>query len=371
MKTFLHLLYIEIVMFLRARIALFWTFAFPLFMLVIQMALFGRGPAQVSVKIGVVDQDHSPTSAKYIDQIQHGFSAQNLLKAAILPLTDEPKDPAAYDLVVILPQGFGTADASASGLVKVTRQSTPSSSISYGILQGTTNEYNLVASGAARSAVLDSTALPTKSKPLPYSLYLVTGLSFMVILSTSLMGFATPLVGSRESGVLRIYQLYPTSAVSALAAFWIARLAIVASSIALLFVVAGVFYKVPISTAPLDLAFGFLGLFLGTAAFLSLGLLIAAFARDTQTATIVCNLTYTLLLFSGNLLLPTSGLPNRARELAEFLPMNALAGTVRRCLSGQTDFGREFLTYGLMLAAIAVCVTVAQHNFRWTPRRSS
>lgn len=371
MKTFLHFLYIETLMFFRARIALFWTFAFPLFMLVVQMALFGRGPAAVTLKVGLADLDHSKASARFVNQITHGFGTQSLLKATLVSLDEEPKDPAIYDLSIVLPAGFGAEeDTARAGIAQVVRQATPNSSIGYGILQGITNDYNLVVSGAPRSAILEAKSLPTKSKPLSYSLYLVTGLSFMVILSTSMMGFATPLVGSRESGVLRIYQLYPTPAVSALAAFWLARLAIVASSIALLFGVAAVFYHVPLSTAPLDLTLGFLGLFLGTATFLSFGLLIATFSRDTQTTTIVCNLIYTLLLFSGNLLLPTNGLPNRVREIAEFLPLNALAGTVRRCFSGQVEIGREFATYGLMIAAIIVSVAIAQRHFRWIPSRS-
>lgn len=371
MKTFIHFLSTEIALVCRARVTLFWTFAFPIFMLVVQMALFGHDPASISIKVGLADLDQSEASKRYVAFVTRGFTIQQSFRATVTPLKEAPKTPEPYDIVVVVPHDFGLGAASGDGgVIQVSRSAGQiASGAAQSILQGITTEYNMSTAKAPRAAIIEATTVGTVTKRIPYSLYLVTGLSFMVILSTSLMGFASPLVGSRESGVFRIYHLYPMPPLAALAAFWLARLVIVASSITLLFAVAATLYRVPITGSFSALLLGFGGLFLGTAGFLSLGLVIASFSRNSQTTTMVCNVLYSTLLFSGNLLLPTSGLPAKARAFVEFLPLNAMAGTVRRCFSGQPDFSKEAVTYGLMILVTGACLALTHRSFRWTPQR--
>jgi len=47
MKNLMHLVRADLALFLRGRLALFWTFAFPLLMLMMQMALFGQEAGSV------------------------------------------------------------------------------------------------------------------------------------------------------------------------------------------------------------------------------------------------------------------------------------------------------------------------------------
>ena len=63
MKNLLHLVRADLALFLRGRLALFWTFAFPLLMLMMQMALFGQEAKLGPVTLVVHDMDRSAESA--------------------------------------------------------------------------------------------------------------------------------------------------------------------------------------------------------------------------------------------------------------------------------------------------------------------
>ena len=110
-------------------------------------------------------------------------------------------------------------------------------------------------------------------------------------------------------------------------------------------------------------AFWWLVLFviLGTAAFGSLGLLIAGTLRAEATLA-VANLVYVLLLVGGGLLVPLTRYPGSTHHLLELLPSGALGEGLRDVFGGlQPD------TVALVvLAAWAILAgTVASRTFRW------
>ena len=74
-------------------------------------------------------------------------------------------------------------------------------------------------------------------------------------------------------------------------------------------------------------------LVLGTAAFGSLGLLIAGTLRAEATLA-VANLVYVLLLVGGGLLVPLSRYPAAARHVLDLLPSGALGQGLRDTFAG-------------------------------------
>jgi ABC-2 type transport system permease protein len=110
-------------------------------------------------------------------------------------------------------------------------------------------------------------------------------------------------------------------------------------------------------------ALGWLLLFviLGTAAFGSLGLLIAGTLRAEATLA-VANLVYVLLLVGGGLLVPLTRYPGATHHLLELLPSGALGEGLRDVFAGlQPDS-----TALVVLAAWAVLAgAVASRTFRW------
>jgi ABC-2 type transport system permease protein len=113
-----------------------------------------------------------------------------------------------------------------------------------------------------------------------------------------------------------------------------------------------------------DPANGFLGcalaLVLGTAAFASLGLLVAGVLRAEATLA-AANLVYLLLLAAGAVVLPSSSY-GAFGHVARWLPSGALGEAMRHaCLDG----GVAWRDLGILLVWGAIGTTLTARTFRW------
>lgn len=367
MKILMHLVRADLAMFLRGRLALFWTFAFPLLMLVMQMALFGHDVKLGPVSLAVVDQDHSEESRAYTRHLRAGLHQQNSVEFTLLP-----EAAAGADFVLTIPAGF--ADNVAAGRATLFALSAGKGGgaaydAAYGLLRGYTDAYNLTGLQAApRVALPPPPAAGQGEGALDYRLFLVTGLAGMVILSTSLMGFAAPLVAAREGGMFRMYQLFPMSTGVVVAAWCVSRLAIMLAASLVMFFAAWAIYGVHITAGATQVAAAVGVLALGAAAFLALGLLIAALTNSVTAATMLCNLLYFPLLFSGNLMVPVGGLPKLLREALGWLPLNAMMASIRRGLTGAMSWHAEAYCLVLLSLMLGACLALSARRFTWMPR---
>lgn len=100
---------------------------------------------------------------------------------------------------------------------------------------------------------------------------------------------------------------------------------------------------------------------LGTAAFGSLGLLIAGTLRAEATLA-VANLVYVLLLVGGGLLVPLSRYPDGAQGLLALLPSGALGEGMRSAFESGTV---DLLPLAVLAAWAAVGTTLTARTFRW------
>lgn len=100
---------------------------------------------------------------------------------------------------------------------------------------------------------------------------------------------------------------------------------------------------------------------LGTAAFGSLGLLIAGTLRAEATLA-VANLVYVLLLVGGGLLVPLSRYPDGAQGLLALLPSGALGEGMRSAFEGGTV---DLLPLVVLAVWAAVGTALTARTFRW------
>ena len=100
---------------------------------------------------------------------------------------------------------------------------------------------------------------------------------------------------------------------------------------------------------------------LGTAAFGSLGLLIAGTLRAEATLA-VANLVYVLLLVGGGLLVPLSRYPEAARHVLELLPSGALGQGLRDTFAGQ---GPGAFSIVVLIVWAVCCGLGVSRTFKW------
>jgi ABC-2 type transport system permease protein len=100
---------------------------------------------------------------------------------------------------------------------------------------------------------------------------------------------------------------------------------------------------------------------LGTAAFGSLGLLIAGTLRAEATLA-VANLVYVLLLVGGGLLVPLSRYPEAVRHVLELLPSGALGQGLRDTFAGQ---GPGAFSIVVLIVWAVCCGLGVSRTFKW------
>lgn len=100
---------------------------------------------------------------------------------------------------------------------------------------------------------------------------------------------------------------------------------------------------------------------LGTAAFGSLGLLIAGTLRAEATLA-VANLVYVLLLVGGGLLVPLSRYPEAARHVLQLLPSGALGQGLRDTFAG---LGPDAFSIVVLILWAGCCGLGVSRTFKW------
>lgn len=369
-KVFLTFLKDDLLMLLRSRLGMFWTLAFPVLMLVLQMTLFGGSASLGPVSMAIVDLDKTKDSQRYASYVLEGLKRQGAVTVNVVAAVADTKKPP--DIVLTIPMHFG------SNLAKGTTSRVewsgrlvegPAFGASQGIIRGLTDAFNFDVSPNPRSVSLALPAADTGKAGMSYPMFLTTGLSGMVLLSTSLMGFAGVLVAAREGGMFRLYQLFPVRTGVVLSAWWVSRLIVTLGSTVIMFVAALLLYKLNLQADISQLACAAGMLIIGTASFLSIGLVIASISNSVAVASILANLVYFPLLFSGNIIVPISGLPPAAREVLDKMPLNALVGSLRRILMHEATLEQEGYTILVLIVVSAVCLAVSFKNFKWVPTK--
>jgi len=366
MKNLLHLVRADLALFLRGRLALFWTFAFPLLMLMMQMALFGQEARLGPVTLVIRDMDRSTESVSYANELSRGLRLQNSVEFRVV----RPALGLRPDLELTIPAGFAEAvraGRSTEVQLETALPAGPTLDASYGMLRGFSDAYNLAGLQDEPRVVLPAPPAPAPGA-LDYRLFLVSGLAGLVILSTSLMGFAGPLVAAREGGMFRLYQLFPMPTGVVVLAWCLSRLVIIVLASAAMFAVAWAVYGVKLDAGASGIAAAGGMLALGCAAFLALGLLLAAVSRSVAGVTMASNLLYFPLLFSGNLMIPLGGLPPFLRDGLEYLPLNAMMASMRHALTGSMSWKGDAYSIFVLAAMMCVCLALAVRRFGWTPR---
>lgn len=139
----------------------------------------------------------------------------------------------------------------------------------------------------------------------------------ITILGGCCMGMPTALVAERERGLWRRYQLLPVSSRALLGNVLAVRIVLVAIAVLIQVVLARLIYGTPFPAQPLPFVIGFL---FAVFAFLGLGLVITALARDVPAVQALGQCVFLPMILVGGVGVPLAVLPEWARVFAGFMP---------------------------------------------------
>jgi ABC-2 type transport system permease protein len=359
-RTIVSLYIASLKEFLRDRMALFWTMAFPILFIVLFGLIFSGNNAP-SYTVGLVNQDSGATGqaiAAAFGQVK-AFT----IKTGALDQQLDALRQGKLDLVIVIPAGLSdNVQAGLSTGVQVYYDQTKQTNgqIELSIVQQ-------VLTGVNRQA-FHTVPPPLILAPqgiVAHSLsdvdFLVPGILAMALMQLGIFGTAQPLVALREQQVLRRLSATPLPRWKLLVSQVLNRLTISVVQAALIVGIGAYAFKVQVAN-PAALA----GLvLLGAAMFVSLGYLIASVARTQDSAGGISQAINFPMMFLSGIFFPIAVLPAFLLPVVRALPLTYLADAFRQVMVDSTpDFP---ITTDLLVVAgwVLACTVLSARLFRW------
>ncbi|MCZ8535947.1 ABC transporter permease [Paenisporosarcina quisquiliarum] len=364
MKAYWQLTLSQLRIFLRNRQVLFWTLAFPIFLMIMLGSFLGDGNG-VSVSIGVVDQDQT-TLSKEFSKTLGKIETVNLE-----PIDSKEKALAQVkkgnlQLVVVIPQGYENQMMDAA-------TTTPFELPIYynetdvAVSQIGMTIVNSVVDGISKekanyTPVIVTHANGIEALDLKYIDFLVPGILAMMIMSNNMNGVAGQIAAWRERGILRRMQGTTLKASTFIAAQITARLLLNGMQALIVLGVAHLIYGTQVNGSWLSLI---TFVILGTLAFMAIGFIIAGVAKTPESAGPIAGFLSFPMLFLGGVFFPIRDMPAFLQPIVNVLPISHLSHALRETMNVGTSFmdlGSEALILGGWLVGAFI---VASYTFKW------
>ena len=349
-------------MFVRNRLALFFSLFLPLVIMLIFGVLNFEG--STSVSLGVVDQAGTDASKALMDglaEFDYLEISNGGLDAELAALEEGDRG-----YVLVIPEGFQPRLGGETALVAYAATSDPSQAqVGRGLLQQAVGAALASAAGvpvgpdAGFSAPL--TFESVESRDLGYIDFLVPGIVGMTVMQLGLFGVAFGFVQLKRTGALRRLFATPTPPAYFLSAQVASRLVLGYVQVAILIGI-GIWFGLQMFGSWLVLAV-IIGLAL--LIFLAVGFAVAGWAKNEDQAAPVANLISLPMLFLSGVFFPRDAMPDFLSVVTQFMPLTYVIEALRGVMNegaALTDLGPQLLGMGIWAV---ITFVVAVWLFKW------
>jgi ABC-2 type transport system permease protein len=358
LKSFGAMLLASLNMLRRNRILLATSLGLALISIFVFGWLFGGGGSS-KLALGLVDQDHTPTSAQLVNQLRGNDSI-------ILATGDQSAELAALragnqDVVLVIPAGFasGLSQSHASLAVYYNQSNPATAAAARGAIQSIVASMNDTMTDHAPLVSLDERAVSVHQ--LRQIDWMTPGMLGMLLMWSNLSVGAV-LVAWRKQGTLRRLAATPLRPSVLIASQIVARVLISLAQGAILLAVAIWIFKVQIVGAWLALA---LVVTLGALAMLSIGFVIGSLARSEEVAqTLNILISFPMMFLSGTYF-PTTGAPAFLAPIIKIMPLTYLNDALRGIINNGASLAAIQADLLVLGAWMAVALIVSVRAFRW------
>jgi ABC-2 type transport system permease protein len=194
------------------------------------------------------------------------------------------------------------------------------------------------------------------------SAFLVPGIIGAQVLSSGFWGVGVMLATFREKHLLRRVYITPMPAWVFFASLVTYRVALLGAQAIILIAVGALLFHVHITGNP----FSILAiLLLGTATFVSLGTIIGALARTTESANNIASILTVPLAFLSDAYVPIDRFPHAVSAALRLLPSTQFIETFRGVSVGGEPLGQFAVWIGALAVWMVAGTVISARTFRW------
>jgi ABC-2 type transport system permease protein len=374
MRSFRALLIQNLRIYRRNFRAAFWSFVFPLVMLAILMAAFGRTEGQgylSPVDLAIEQYDTSEMGNQLVETIELALSSVTGLTVNFIP-TERSSPPPEIGLRLVIPAGFSephTGDYSGSGVAL------------YHLSPLSESEKIVV---SVISAVYDRLWLDhlTEQPPIPvirlgdgvvvdsndslsYGQFLAVGLVAMTVLSIALFGFCVPLALMRENRLNQILSLLPFSPTVFVLAFITSTALILAGYAVLFMLIANYLYALQVPFPSMAWWRFLVLVLLAVCFFITVGLALVGIIHSAAAISGLANIAFFPLILGSDLIIPANYFPDLLQTITRHFPLTALTASMRQVLYQGSPLSAEMGTIWLSLIWWVPLLVLVKATFKF------
>ena len=359
MKTFNILLVANAKQFVREKAALFWTFLFPIFFILIFGAVFSGGD-DITFSVGLVIDDDSPVAQNFSAALQQ-------VPAFDLTIGERDTEMKALEdgdrrAVIVVSNSFGESIAQGQKAdidVYYDPTQTSSSQILLPIIQRVIDNFDRALSGSTPLIQINEETL--QSHNLRAIDYLVPGILAMALMQLGLFAVA-PIVVDRENKVLKRLGATPLRRSTMITSTVVFNLIVAVIQAALIIIVARLVFDVPMLGNWFYLA-GFI--VLGTLTFLAMGYMLSAFAKNQQTLMPLIMAVQFPMMFLSGIFFPLEMMPGFMRPIMDAMPLTYLGDSLRQIMVESSALHSHVINLAVLGGWFVVCLILAVRFFKW------
>jgi len=356
----------------RDRLALFFTFLFPLIFLFVFGGLNSHNNS-VSFSVAIINESRSPFAKDFVGQLskQKAFKINKDIKT--FAAANEKMSRSELDATIELPQGFGETKAGRTGgqaIVHYTQNNQSAAQTLTTLLQAQLQAVNTVqaqqeaaAHGLAASNVqLSVVSKQNNERSLSSFDYAFTGLLGFSILGAGIFGPINIFPELKKMGILRRLHTTPLRVWQYFLSMMFGSAVSGLMSIGVMFVVAIAVFHLKVVGNYFALA---LFLVFSIMVILGIGLAIGGWAKNERQAAPLANIVVFPMMFLSGTFFPRFLMPHWLQNITTYLPLTPVIDGARLIATegkSLVDLGAQL---GVMAIWLVVVYLVAFRVFRW------
>lgn len=348
----------------RDKLALFFTFVFPLLFLFVFGGIFGRNNSSVSFNVAFLNQSETP----FAKQFERKAKKEKILKidekATNLTLAQEKMSRGELDATIVLPEGFG----------KIGVKGYPEGQAQ--VLYNKSNEQGGNTLASILSNIFDGInakfvptekpftvqAKSTAKQGLTQFDYVFAGLLGFSLMGAGIFGPTQVFPKLKEKGVLRRYHTTTLKVWQYFLANVISNVTVGLLSITAMFAVGLTAFHLNMRGNWFLLAFLVV---LSSMMLFGIGLAIGGWARnERQAAPLAQIVTFPMMFLSGSFF-PRFLMPEWLQGATAYLPLTPVIDAARLIITENRGFLELLPQFGLIAGWCVVVYFVAFKVFRW------